>query len=380
MKNTNDIFMKTTLLFLSILTFNISAFAQFTADMNFINTEDQSINPSSILANGQYIYLDFFSTTCGICNSVAPEINNAYEAYGNNNQNVFFIGVDNFSSASSCITFSNNHNSEMPVVAGQEGGSTIFALFNQTGYPRGILINPSGEVVTIMTYSSIANLTESLASFVSPINDCDLIEVISTTLNPESNLIELSINTSSSYLYSYPSFTLLNEQGDTLAMEQVDYYGLSGESTHLLNIQTPIENWEEELTLQLYSDFNDVLVCEYTFNTSSIGILGCTNQQASNYNNTATINDASCLFTADYFEVYLDLNAGWNLVGFSCTDPISAIDAFSPYTDNLVIVKDHLGAAYLPEYGFNGIGNLERGYGYQLKINESIEGFNLCNP
>ena len=372
--------MKNSLLILSILTFNLTAFAQFTADMDFTNTENQSINPSDILANGQYIYLDFFSTTCGTCNSVAPEINNAYEAYGNNNQNVFFIGVDNFSSASSCITFSNNHNSEMPVVAGQEGGSTIFSLFNQTGYPRGILINPSGEVVTIMTYSSIANLTESLASFVSPINDCDLIEVISTTLNTESNLIELSINTSSSYLYSYPSFTLHNEQGDTLAMEQVDYYGLSGESTHLLNIQTPIENWEEELTLQLYSDFNDILVCEYTFNTSSIEILGCTNQQASNYNNTATINDASCLFTADYFEVYLDLNAGWNLVGFSCTDPISAIDAFSPYTDNLVIVKDHLGAAYLPEYGFNGIGNLERGYGYQLKINESIEGFNLCNP
>jgi len=372
--------MKNSLLILSILTFNLTAFAQFTADMNFTNTENQSINPSDILANGQYIYLDFFSTTCGTCNSVAPEINNAYEAYGNNNQNVFFIGVDNFSSASSCITFSNNHNSEMPVVAGQEGGSTIFSLFNQTGYPRGILINPSGEVVTIMTYSSIANLTESLASFVSPINDCDLIEVISTTLNSESNLIELSINTSSSYLYSYPSFTLLNQQGDTLAMEQVDYYGLSGESTHLLNIQTPIENWEEELTLQLYSDFNDVLVCEYTFNTNSIEILGCTNQQASNYNNTATINDASCLFTADYFEVYLDLNAGWNLVGFSCTDPISAIDAFSPYADHLVIVKDHLGAAYLPEYGFNGIGNLERGYGYQLKINESIEGFNLCNP
>ena len=372
--------MKNSLLILSILTFNLTAFAQFTADMNFINTENQSINPSDILANGQYIYLDFFSTTCGTCNSVAPEINNAYEAYGNNNQNVFFIGVDNFSSASSCITFSNNHNSEMPVVAGQEGGSTIFSLFNQTGYPRGILISPSGEILTTMTYSSIANLTESLASFVSPINDCDLIEVISTTLNPESNLIELSINTSSSYLYSYPSFTLLNEQGDTLAMEQVDYYGLSGESTHLLNIQTPIENWEEELTLQLYSDFNDILVCEYTFNTSSIEILGCTNQQASNYNNTATINDASCLFTADYFEVYLDLNDGWNLVGFYCTDPISAIDAFSPYTDNLVIVKDHLGAAYLPEYGFNGIGNLERGYGYQLKINESIEGFNLCNP
>jgi thiol-disulfide isomerase/thioredoxin len=372
--------MKTSLLFLSILTFNFTVFAQFTADMNFTSSEDQIINPSSILANGQYIYLDFFSTTCGACNSVAPEVNNAYETYGNNNQNVFFIGVDNFSSAADCINFSNSHNSEFPVIAGQEGGSTIFSLFNQTGYPRGILINPSGEVVTIMTYSSIAILTESLASFVSPTNDCDLIEVMSIALNTETNLIELSINANTPYLYGYPSFALYNNQGDTLAMEQVNYYGLSGESIHYLEVYIPLVNWESELTLKLYSGFYELLECTYTLNASSIDVIGCTNEQATNFNNTATINDASCLYTADYFEVYIDLNSGWNLVGFSCADPINTIDAFSPYTDNVVIVKDYLGTAYLPEYGFNGIGDLEKGYGYQLKINEAIEGFNLCNP
>ena len=371
--------MKTILLLLSTLIFSVSVFAQFTSDMNFVNTGDESINPSEILSNGQYIYLDFFSTTCGTCNSVASEINNAYETYGTNNQNVFFIGIDNFSSESACIAFSNSHNSEMPVIAGQEGGGAIFTLFNQSGYPKGILINPSGEIVSTMTYSSIVNLTETLEPFLSTTNNCDLIEVNEVTMNLETNVIELSINANTSYLYSYPSFVVFNQDGDTLAIEQVNYYGLSGESTHLLEILNTIENWESELTLQLYSGFYDVLECGYTLNTSSIEIIGCTNEQATNYNNTATINDASCLFTADYFEVYIDLNSGWNLVGFSCTDPINTEDAFSPYTNNVVIVKDHLGTAYLPEYGFNGIGNLERGFGYQLKINEAIEGFNLCN-
>lgn len=372
--------MKTILLILSTLTFSVSVFAQFTSDMNFVNTGDESINPSEILGNGQYIYLDFFSTTCGICNNVAPEVNNAYEAYGNNNQNVFFIGVDNFSTASACINFSNSHNSEMPVIAGQEGGGNIFTLFNQSGYPRGILISPSGEIITTLMYSSIANLTESLASFVSPINDCDLIEITSIYLKPETEQIELSINANTSYLYGYPTFAIFNQQGDTLAMEQVNYYGLSGESIHFLDLLSPTSNWDSELIFQLYSGFYDVLECSYPFNISSLEILGCTDEQASNYNSTATINNESCLYTSDYFNVFIDLDSGWNLVGFSCANPINTINAFSPYIDEIIIVKDYLGTAYLPEYNFNGIGNLERGYGYQLKISEAIDNLNLCNP
>ena len=41
--------------------------------------------------------------------------------------------------------------------------------------------------------------------------------------------------------------------------------------------------------------------------------------------------------------------------------------------DNLVIVKDTYGNAYLPEWDFNGIGDMIPGQGYQLKTNtESI--------
>ena len=52
----------------------------------------------------------------------------------------------------------------------------------------------------------------------------------------------------------------------------------------------------------------------------------------------------------------------------------------TPYLNRLIIAKDYLGAAYLPEWNFNGIGTLERGFGYQIKISEAINEFNLCNP
>ena len=34
---------------------------------------------------------------------------------------------------------------------------------------------------------------------------------------------------------------------------------------------------------------------------------------------------------------------------------------------------NNLGAAYLPEWNFNGIGNLSPGQGYQIKLNQSAE-------
>ena len=43
-----------------------------------------------------------------------------------------------------------------------------------------------------------------------------------------------------------------------------------------------------------------------------------------------------------------------------------------------VIVKNNNGLAYLPEWNFNGIGALSPGYGYQIKVTQSIDDFSLC--
>ena len=47
--------------------------------------------------------------------------------------------------------------------------------------------------------------------------------------------------------------------------------------------------------------------------------------------------------------------------------------------DHVVIVKDNNGLAYLPEWNYNGIGTLNPGYGYQIKVSESIDDFSLCS-
>jgi hypothetical protein len=69
----------------------------------------------------------------------------------------------------------------------------------------------------------------------------------------------------------------------------------------------------------------------------------------------------------------VNLTAGWNMIGYLRSDPAAAdaVMANLNATGNLIIAKDYNGAAYLPEYNFNGIGDMAPGQGYQLKTNEA---------
>ena len=67
------------------------------------------------------------------------------------------------------------------------------------------------------------------------------------------------------------------------------------------------------------------------------------------------------------------LLAGWNMIGYLRMEaaPADLVLAELNDADNLVIAKNYFGSAFLPEFNFNGIGDLEPGQGYQLKTNEA---------
>ena len=66
------------------------------------------------------------------------------------------------------------------------------------------------------------------------------------------------------------------------------------------------------------------------------------------------------------------------MFGYTCLEPQNVIDAFSSITADIIILKDYLGNAYLPEWEFNGIGSLEFARGYQIKMYQTVEGFQFC--
>ena len=66
----------------------------------------------------------------------------------------------------------------------------------------------------------------------------------------------------------------------------------------------------------------------------------------------------------------IDLSTGWNIIGYLRIEPaeIAAVLADISDVGNLIIAKDYIGNAYLPEWDFNGIGDMVPGQGYQLKV------------
>ena len=77
--------------------------------------------------------------------------------------------------------------------------------------------------------------------------------------------------------------------------------------------------------------------------------------------------------------ITLDLLSGWNMMGFSCVNGGGAEEILSSISDKIVLAKNNDGSVYMPEFGFNGIGNLLPNQGYQIKMSEAVIGFELCS-
>tara|TARA_B100000795_G_scaffold264096_1_gene244149 strand:+ start:537 stop:2963 length:2427 start_codon:yes stop_codon:yes gene_type:complete len=78
--------------------------------------------------------------------------------------------------------------------------------------------------------------------------------------------------------------------------------------------------------------------------------------------------------SGDYYapeEVQITLPLGWSIFGYLRTQAADCIAVIQSISNEVVIVKNSSGAAYLPSWDFNGIGNLKPGEGYQIKMNST---------
>jgi|TARA_B110000967_G_C18894389_1_gene569567 hypothetical protein len=132
---------------------------------------------------------------------------------------------------------------------------------------------------------------------------------------------------------------------------------------------------------------------------------GCTDASAYNYNASATDDDTSCVSWIDYstaqsleienlqqqleeallgqeqhasIDRMIDIPEGWSMFGYTCSDSVNVALAFQEYEPQIEIIKDDLGLAWLIEYGYNALGSLQYGKGYQIKTLQEIENFQFC--
>lgn len=96
---------------------------------------------------------------------------------------------------------------------------------------------------------------------------CDSLEFLNIGYAPFSDTaVQIHVLNHSSDIFSYPGFLLFDGNGDTLAMEEVFYFGIGQESVHQLtfhpdaNIPTGMFNG----TLELWTGFYSDLACSWT--------------------------------------------------------------------------------------------------------------------
>ena len=69
----------------------------------------------------------------------------------------------------------------------------------------------------------------------------------------------------------------------------------------------------------------------------------------------------------------IEIPSGWSMFSTYMTASDMAFDAVvSSIVDDIAIAKDFNGSAYLPEYSFNGIQNMQVGQGYQIKTDTIV--------
>ena len=71
-------------------------------------------------------------------------------------------------------------------------------------------------------------------------------------------------------------------------------------------------------------------------------------------------------------EQSIDLRQGWNLISTYLIPVATSSDSvFEPIMQNLFIAKDESGNSLWPAYGYNGIGDVDLGTAYQLRMNQA---------
>ena len=107
-------------------------------------------------------------------------------------------------------------------------------------------------------------------------------------------------------------------------------------------------------------------------NNGSINVVnpiqGCIDSNATNYNPIANIDDGSCSYIS-YGGQNINLSQGWNIFSTYVVPSNTSFDqVISQIQENIIIAKNYLGSAYLPDWDFNGIGELNNLEGYQIKV------------
>lgn len=116
------------------------------------------------LDEGKIVVINFFSTSCGPCQTYAHDFQDAYENFGENEGNVYFHGINYNGTNYQVAQFADIYQLFMPLTSGLEGsGNAAFELYETVSYPTVFIITPDRQIVENYIWEpSTENITNAL--------------------------------------------------------------------------------------------------------------------------------------------------------------------------------------------------------------------------
>ena len=110
-----------------------------------------------------------------------------------------------------------------------------------------------------------------IASFAIAQDPCSDLNFVSIQYSPFTDTsIIVHVENNSSELFDYPGFVLIDSNGDTLAKEEVNFFGIGQESVHTLAVRPGVLDPTDDFVgeLELHTGFYDTLQCAWQLNQS----------------------------------------------------------------------------------------------------------------
>ena len=138
------------LVIIAILGFNVKAQTSLTEAVDFTGIDcygEETINLFEILDRGQHVLIDFYYYQCTPCQRVVPYVVEAYEAFGCNNHDVFFMEVTHYDNDEICQWWAEKYGVGYPTISKDGGGVEIRAAYNIPSFPSLVLIAPDRKIL-----------------------------------------------------------------------------------------------------------------------------------------------------------------------------------------------------------------------------------------
>ncbi len=213
------------------------------------------------LNEGKYVFIDFFTLTCGTCQKKAPVVDSVYRYFGCNSNDIVFLGVECTSGGQTTneqvYDFCQQFSLTFDAISGLSGGRGIADIYQISYTPYMLLISPDNEIIMDnFPFQNASELQDTLLKFGIVPNACEGADFLRYELITEIDTIKGELNNDNKTInIQVPFGTDLSNCGSLFVTEtNSDIYindieQISGENTN---------NFSQETYYTIFAENSDI--------------------------------------------------------------------------------------------------------------------------